>query len=368
VTKLTGFLLDGLGKEEGYSNVLIGISGGTATSCTVQRICGACAKSTKDHVVADADSCAAYGSKLVGCTIRKNIICNSVKEDNQLLDGCEISRCKILNNQIYGYIGTIGCAVIGHSTICNSLIAGNLSLGCGAFYDCKAINCTITGNTGRLSMSDFWATIINCIYRDNFRTRENREGYFDEERGYYFWAGDPAAAPRYMYFDEERGYYFWENNGSGVCYLYVSDGKGGYRRLAYSKWLYNVWQSVELLDDEDEYSEEDLALLSRVEGPNWPIWSGGIHNWFEKGVANSTTVVNSVTEDGYYGTYRTTNLKNKDPKFVNAAKGNYRLKKGSYAIDKGKLTATQKKLVGTKDLAGQKRIKGKAIDRGCYEY
>ena len=59
---------------------------------------------------------------------------------------------------------------------------------------------------------------------------------------------------------------------------------------------------------------------------------------------------------------------NRNPKFANAAKGNYKLKKGSSCIDKGKLTKAQKKLVGTKDLAGKKRIQGKAIDRGCYEY
>ena len=67
-------------------------------------------------------------------------------------------------------------------------------------------------------------------------------------------------------------------------------------------------------------------------------------------------------------TYKNTDKANKDPKFVNVAKGDYKLKKGSYCIDKGKLTAAQKKQVGTKDLAGKKRIKGKAIDRGCYEY
>ena len=39
-----------------------------------------------------------------------------------------------------------------------------------------------------------------------------------------------------------------------------------------------------------------------------------------------------------------------------------------FCINSGKLTKAQKKLVGTKDLAGRKRIRGKAIDRGCYEY
>jgi hypothetical protein len=48
--------------------------------------------------------------------------------------------------------------------------------------------------------------------------------------------------------------------------------------------------------------------------------------------------------------------------------GDCRLTKESPCIDSGKLTKAQKKLVGTKDLAGRKRIRGKAIDLGCYEY
>ncbi len=67
-------------------------------------------------------------------------------------------------------------------------------------------------------------------------------------------------------------------------------------------------------------------------------------------------------------TFSNTFTDNRDPKFVNAAKGNYKLKKGSPCINKGKLTKKQKKLVGTKDLAGRKRIRGRAVDRGCYEY
>ncbi len=67
-------------------------------------------------------------------------------------------------------------------------------------------------------------------------------------------------------------------------------------------------------------------------------------------------------------TYKNTDKTNKNPKFVNAAKGNYKLKKGSYAIDAGRLNRTQMKQLGTKDLAGGKRVKGKYVDRGCYEY
>ncbi len=62
--------------------------------------------------------------------------------------------------------------------------------------------------------------------------------------------------------------------------------------------------------------------------------------------------------------YKNTNKTNKNPKFGSG----YKPAAGSYCIDRGVLSEKLKKLVGTKDLAGRKRIKGKAIDLGCYEY
>ncbi len=285
-TKFYGFLLDGLNKE-GYSHGLIGISGGTATSCIIQRICGSRAWSTYGYTVAPANSCAAYESKLVGCTIRKSAILDGDGTDAPLLNSCEISRCKVLDNQLYGYLGTCGCAIAFHSKISNSLIAGNSSLGpVGAFYWCTVVNCTITENTFRLGtynfIGDILSSVVNCIYRDNVLSKEDNVN---------------------------------EDN------------------------VYN--------DDSDAF----------------------VHPYFDKQQEHSITGEWSVAkmEEGD-PTYTSTDTTNKDPKFVNAANRNYKLRKGSYAIDKGKLTKAQKKLVGTKDLAGRKRIRGKAIDRGCYEY
>ena len=67
-------------------------------------------------------------------------------------------------------------------------------------------------------------------------------------------------------------------------------------------------------------------------------------------------------------TYNYTNKDNKDPKFVDAENGNFKLSKKSPFIDKGKVQTAIKSYVGSLDLAGKKRIRGKAIDRGCYEY
>ena len=62
-------------------------------------------------------------------------------------------------------------------------------------------------------------------------------------------------------------------------------------------------------------------------------------------------------------------LKGTNPKLVSVSGLlTAELKKGSPCIDKGKLTKKQKKLVGSKDIYGRRRIRGKAVDIGCYEY
>jgi hypothetical protein len=64
--------------------------------------------------------------------------------------------------------------------------------------------------------------------------------------------------------------------------------------------------------------------------------------------------------------------KGKTPKFVATATdtqyGDYHLAKGSPCIDKGTKAAAAKKLYGSKDLDGRKRVRGKSVDIGCYEY
>ena len=51
-----------------------------------------------------------------------------------------------------------------------------------------------------------------------------------------------------------------------------------------------------------------------------------------------------------------------------AVDADFRLAPGSPCIDRGRLTKAQKKIVGTKDLDGRRRTRGKAVDIGCYEF
>ena len=65
--------------------------------------------------------------------------------------------------------------------------------------------------------------------------------------------------------------------------------------------------------------------------------------------------------------YSRTYKNNANPRFVNAT-SNFKLSKGSPCINKGAVPAAIRSFVGTVDLAGVKRVRGSAIDLGCYEY
>jgi hypothetical protein len=84
------------------------------------------------------------------------------------------------------------------------------------------------------------------------------------------------------------------------------------------------------------------------------------NNYRGKGSA----IHNVDSRNGYTNTFKD----NRNPKFVNEAGGNYMLAKGSPCIDQGRVTDDIKPTLGSLDLAGRKRIRGKAIDMGCYEY
>ena len=76
---------------------------------------------------------------------------------------------------------------------------------------------------------------------------------------------------------------------------------------------------------------------------------------------NRPTLANCV----FYGVKRVsgrTGVKVADPKFVDAANGDFRLKKGSPCIDKGGTA------YGTTDLARNPRVVNGTVDVGCYEY
>ncbi|MBQ7252548.1 MAG: hypothetical protein IJS32_08115 [Kiritimatiellae bacterium] len=86
-----------------------------------------------------------------------------------------------------------------------------------------------------------------------------------------------------------------------------------------------------------------------------PVWGEN-----DELLGYTKTVQNVSSGNGYSRTYKD----NRDPKFTTG----WKLAKGSPCINRGTLNSKLKKLVGSVDLAGAKRIHGASIDMGCYEY
>ena len=249
------------------------------------------------------------GGTLSSCTIRK--FCRNMRASNVKFVGCTIrdNSGAIISNSTLDR-----CKLVGNNCINDRLSDGSSM---GLVYHCTLSNCLLSKNTGSAASGHTFVNesdLFNCTAADNLLL-----SYKDASGNWLGTAGDNPCFSRAS----------WYN-----CIV------------RNNKWRVDVVRR-EWVDDYDAGGN----LLGR----HW------VNEATTEGVANllKKPTVSFCTN---------TDATNKNPKFVNPAKGNYKLKKGSYAIDKGSLPKWIKKYVGAKDLAGRKRIRGKAIDRGCYEY
>ena len=317
---LTGFLIDGMNRALGSYGRVIGITGGKAESCIIQNI-------GRKYIASDGwkpghdDSTVVDGSSLTDCTLKNNKAYTFVAPGGTVTARTKFLRCKIVGNDCDSGIGN-------GSVLYNCLVIAN-----------TFVDEALTGST-----------LVNCTVSDNVVDQWDWSRYgsdpdpmlFSSSTKYYncvLWNNyvRPTDEVEYVqYCDSEDRYIGYRQGGSETCYIIVPD---------------------------DEYGTKEVPMTeAEIEQyyPGYTVWDRDTEQ-----VPGTKKVIHNVDAGN---TYKNTDKTNKNPKFANAAKGNYKLKKGSYAINSGKLTASQKKLVGTKDLAGKKRIRGKAIDRGCYEY
>ena len=322
-TQLSGFLLDGMNRTVGSFGELIGVSGGTVKSCIIQRL-GKRYADTFGGFASYDRATAAVNSSLEACIIRNNFGYLAPSEALAVGSGSEpaaetgstFNRCVFQNNE--GYTG---------------IVKGSLR------------NCLLFGNTVRDELFDR-STLINCTVAKN--TSECSYPPF-----------------RFSYKSKYYDCILWNNYVREPLMKKTVYGYDYYADASKSFWL--GWRSTSettfTVPDDDTDDASDVEVTEDTIANYWPDYVRVENSWEEPFPGKK--VLHNVDAGN---TYKNTDKTNKNPKFVNAPKGNYKLKKGSPFIDKGKLTAAQKKLVGSKDLAGKKRIRGKANDRGCYEY
>ena len=217
---------------------------------------------------------------------------------------CTLQRCKVQGNESDSLVW-VGCPLVSDSRLYNCLISGNKHECRDAmFSNSTLINSTVAKNTFGSDRFTEESRFHNCILWEN-RGQNSKEVTKTGPHTEHGYYNENGA---WVVDEEEWDEGYYDGNNNWVAYDYQDRTVNG---------PYTVWEKV--------------------------------------------TRIHNVDPDN---TYKNTDKTNKNPKLTSA----YKPKKGSYVINKGKLTKTQKKLVGTKDLAGKKRIKGKAIDRGCYEY
>ena len=321
---LEGFLLDGMNRSVGSGGELIGVSGGTVRSCRIQRLGKKYAR-----VVGSFGSCdyasVAVNSSLIDCSILNNR-CNLAPEEYmaaasggkvKLATGSKFLRCVFGDNQGGGGIES-----------------GNL------------VNCLLYGTTTQYAL--FWSsTLLNCTVANNTVEGRWNDPSFSIDSKYYnciLWKNyvKPPKKQKKVY-----GYEYYDADGNWI----------GYRSSDATTF------SIEYTDALGEWVSAD-GVTEKTLSRYCPGWTKTEESYTDY-VPGTSKKLHNVDSGN---TYKNTDKTNKNPKFAAASKNNYKLKKGSYAIDKGRLTASQKKTLGATDLAGGKRINGKYVDRGCYEY
>lgn len=318
-TRLSGFLLDGRNQWHTIYN-------GTLGSCKIRRILPS-----------------VYNSKLSDCILSG---INFMDTNGISLDNCTATRCKIQKNS---------SATLFNSRLDGCIVSEN---GSTSLNDSRMDNCTVSGNA-KLWLSG--STLANCLVSDNSQSYGIADSTLVNctiaKNSFRTWSEDEKVSVNSKFFN----CILWNNySQSKWGEVETVNGDGPHEEYGYfdqgGAWVRDEWgEDGGYYDQGGTWIDYDYQYRT-VSGPYTT------EEWVERTGPKKLHNVDAGN------VYKNTDKTNKNPKFVSAAKGNYKLKKGSYCINKGKLTKAQKKLVGKTDLAGNKRIRGKAIDIGCYEY
>jgi len=270
---------------------------------------------------------------------------NSTKESNGNV--VEIEDCEIVDNTSAASGGGVYCATNLTLNISRCVIAGNTTEGRGGGVFCgwnnrfygNIANCVFTNNASRyqggglcirenVAHPDDPATIRNCLFANNRTT----------------YSGDTSDTS--------------DSNGGGVCLVTVND-----------------------------VLMENCTIVSNGIGVTKNNVSGGIHHRWGGKLKNCIVAFNTVGGEPESGNgwslqesdtsyinccgwpavthFTTSGSFNADPRFADAANGDFTLVAASPCVAAG---ATSDWMAGATDLAGNPRLTGGTVDIGCYEF
>ncbi len=295
------------------------LSGFTVDGGNLQYSAGISGGTVKSCVVTGVCSQRAVcRSKLTGCTLTGNGRPEwSYYGEPDLFFGMyrsTLNRCKIQNN--------FGSDL--HQDFADATWTTAYSASLSASESSKFVNCLITNNRHVALKS---CTLVNCTVADN-------ETFAMKSTKAFNTVFHKVPTGQFA-----RG----RKNKLKTCYRGNSPGFAGAKRWYSDK---NSRERRTLGGSVAYLKGTDAGIISVSGSSDEEILAAAK---FRLGEDALCSIIGYNRETGYY-------------------KGDYRLAKGSPCINKGRLSKSQKKLVGKKDLAGRKRIRGKSVDIGCYEY
>ena len=311
------------------------LSGFTLTNgTTAGGMCGLSETDTIDH--RGGGAYCETNATLTNCVLTGNWACWSGGGAN----GGILYNCTLTNNGA-GLWGAGACESILHDC---ALLANHCENNGGAILHCEAFGCTLIGNRASAGGGSDRSTLEHCLLADNYGG-SIAGGALSSTLSWCRVTGNLSRM---------------EGGGANLCTLYncLLDGNRAE----------TIWEG----DEPSGGGAKDSTLVNCTVVSNTGFWGGGVRGGT---MINCIVYGNTATNDPNWkdGSFTnccttplpagTSNVTN-DPRFVDAAAGDYRLAAGSPCIEAGENAFA----IGLRDLDGNPRIVNAMVDMGAYEY
>lgn len=369
--------------------------GGGAYQCVLTNDCQVLNNSATNALAGGLLMCTMYGGLLAGnqalgraggdrCTLYNVIVSNNMATGDSThsgygggLSGGKAYGCSFFNNRApSGYgggisdIGTLAsnCLFSGNYAYCggaasdgtillncvisNNSVAGN-GYGAGMYNGGVASNCLFTANTGYFGgAASKGVTLVDCVISNNstlYIPGIHADGT----------AGSACKAIRCVFIGNTATYGY----GGAAMNSYLNDCLIVKNHVKSSNIWY-CWLVNCTVVNNDTAGTEAAVLGGSL--TNCIVWgnrkSGGVINNYGNSPAIAYSCTTPLPTGGSDGGGNT----DEDPRFADAAGGNYRLTgRSSYCVNKG---TTLGWMAGTIDLDRRPRVRSGSVDMGAYEF
>ena len=286
--------------------------------------------------IAGRDGGGVYSGTLTGCTIFGN--------DAGCGGGAAASRleqCTLTENT-----ASMGGGAYGSTLIACTVSSNSSSYQGGGAYDCYLNQCELQFNRAGYGGGAFRCSLTYCLLTENAADDGYGGGTYMSTVNACTLTGNSAR--------RGGGSYYGELNNCLLTDNHATDWGGGSHQGVLNNCTLTRNSAVNL-----------GGGTSYTTIRNCIVWNNSSSNGANDIFSSVTNIFNTCATDGL--THGLNGCITANPRFLNAAQGNYLLQADSPCINAGNSVCVPAEALST-DRAGQPRIVGNAVDMGAYEY